>query len=83
MPAAVKKRQTNKRDLAAVADPPESRRERDGEQEPEEDLGTGECHAELVQELDQLAVGPLLLGLRLHWLGSARQGGLKTVPTAG
>ncbi len=37
--------------------------ERDGEQEGEEHLHAGERHAQLVEELDQLAVDPLLVRL--------------------
>jgi hypothetical protein len=43
--------------------PAEPRRERDREQEAQQDLGSGESDPQLRQELDQLAIGPLLLGL--------------------
>ena len=39
----------------------EALRERDGEQEGEEHLHAGKRHAQLVEELDQLAVDPLLV----------------------
>ena len=41
----------------------EALRERDGEQEGEEHLHAGERDAQLVEELDQLAVDPLLIAL--------------------
>jgi len=43
--------------------PAEARRERRREQEPEQHLRSGQGDAELVQQLDQLPVGLLLLRL--------------------
>ena len=43
--------------------PREAVGERDGEKEREQHLDAGQSHAELVEELDQLAVAALLLAL--------------------
>ncbi len=44
----------------------EALRKRDGEQEREQHLDAGERHPQLVEELDQLAVDPLLVRLLRH-----------------
>ena len=44
----------------------EALRKRDGEQEGEQHLDAGERHPQLVEELDQLAVDPLLVRLLRH-----------------
>ena len=44
----------------------EATRERDRQEKREQHLHAGQRHAELVQELDQLAVDPLLLVLVRH-----------------
>jgi hypothetical protein len=41
-------------------------RERNGQQEREENLNSWKCDAQLIEELDQLAVEPLVLALLRH-----------------
>lgn len=64
-----------KRDPVAPAHSAETRRERHGQQEREQDLRARKNNAQLVQELDQLTIGSILVGFSHVGIVTVRNAG--------